>query len=93
MDLLFNAFSKSQEAIDGKVTVEIYKGNVFPASRESRTSLYNRSQSSMDEQGDFDSIDSRGFININAVRLKAHSLSLRRMYPFEWRKRLIQHQK
>lgn len=93
MDLLFNAFSKSQEAIDGEVTVEIYKGNVFPASRKSRTSLYNRKQSSMDEAGDFDSIDSKGFININAVRLKAHNLSLRSMYPFEWRKRLFKRQK
>lgn len=89
MDFIFSALSKSQEAIDGKVTVELYRGNVFPVARESPTALYNKKQSSMDEHGGFNAVDSQGFININAVRLKAHNIALQKRFPYEWRKRLF----
>src|SRR5208282_1845972 len=65
MDFIVNAFNKSQEAIDGKVTVSLLKGNVYPVARESFTPLYNQKLSSMDEEGGFNAVDSKGFININ----------------------------
>lgn len=87
MDFLMSAFKKSQEAIDGTVTVALYKGNVTVIGRESPVSLYDQKLSSMEVEGGFDAVDSRGFININAIRLKAHNLVLRKKKPYEWRKK------
>jgi argininosuccinate synthase len=87
MDFLMNAFNKSQEAIDGKVILSLYKGNVNVIGRESPTSLYDSDLSSMEVEGGFDAMDSRGFININAIRLKAHNLVLRKRKPYDWRRK------
>ena len=73
MDFLMAAINKSQEVIDGRVRLSLYKGNVTVLSRESPSSLYDQELSSMDIEGGFDQEDSRGFININAIRLKAHN--------------------
>ncbi len=85
MDFIMTAFNKSQEAIDGKVILSLYKGNVQVIGRESPTSLYDQDLSSMDKQGGFDATDSKGFININAIRLKAHNLVLGKKKPYSWR--------
>ncbi|TRZ94059.1 MAG: argininosuccinate synthase [Dehalococcoidia bacterium] len=87
IDFLMSAFDKSQEAIDGKVVLSLYKGNVNVIGRESPTSLYNPELSSMEVEGGFDATDSQGFININAIRLKAHNLVLRKRKPYDWRKK------
>jgi len=76
MDFLMAAFNQSQEAIDGKVTLSLYKGNVLAIARSSPTSLYNQELGSMDVEGGFDQTDSRGFIKLNAIRLKAHNVIL-----------------
>jgi argininosuccinate synthase len=86
MDFIMSAFNKSQEAIDGSVILSLYKGNVQVIGRHSPTSLYDQEQSSMDVEGGFDATDSTGFININAIRLKAHHLVLHNRKPYEWRK-------
>ena len=88
MDFLLAAFKKSQEAIDGYVIVSIYKGNVMPVARFSPTSLYDQALSSMDVEGGFNALDSKGFINIHSIRLKAHNLVLKQKDPFAWRKGL-----
>lgn len=85
MDFVMSAFNKSQEAIDGKVVVSLYKGNVTVIGRESPISLYDQDLSSMEVEGGFDATDSRGFINITAIRLKAHNLVLRKRKPYDWR--------
>jgi len=72
MDFLTAAINKSQEVVDGTVLLSLYKGNVAILGRESPSSLYDRDLSSMDIEGGFDQTDSRGFIAINAIRLKAH---------------------
>ena len=76
MDFLTAAFNKSQQYVDGKVTLQIYKGNVFTVARESPTSLYDKEFGSMHEAGGFDQKDSLGFIKINAIRLMAHKAIL-----------------
>ena len=76
MDFLMAAFNQSQEAIDGTVTLSLYKGNVLAIARTSPTSLYNQELGSMDVEGGFDQTDSRGFIKLNAIRLKAHNVIL-----------------
>jgi argininosuccinate synthase len=40
----------------------------------------------MEVEGGFDATDSLGFININAIRLKAHNIVLRERRPYDWRK-------
>jgi len=74
MEFLMSAFNKSQEKIDGKVILSLYKGNIHVIGRESPTSLYDQELSSMDVAGGFNATDSKGFININAIRLKAHNI-------------------
>ena len=76
MDFLTAAFNKSQEYVDGTVTLQLYKGNVFTVARESPTSLYDKELGSMHETGGFDQKDSLGFIKINAIRLMAHKTIL-----------------
>ncbi|RLG15293.1 MAG: argininosuccinate synthase [Candidatus Nanohalarchaeota archaeon] len=78
MEFLMAAINKSQEHVTGKVTLSLYKGNVTPIARESPLSLYDPELSSMDIEGGFDQTDSKGFININAVRLKAYSAILKK---------------
>ncbi|MCF7805045.1 MAG: argininosuccinate synthase [Candidatus Marinimicrobia bacterium] len=85
MDFIMSAFNKSQEAIDGTVIVSLYKGNVYVTGRKSPTALYDQDMSSMEVEGGFDATDSRGFINISAIRLKAHNLVLRDGRPYDWR--------
>lgn len=73
MDFLMAAINKSQEVIDGSVILKLYKGNAYPISRESDSSLYDQKLSSMDEEGGYNQEDATGFIKINAVRLMAHN--------------------
>ncbi len=73
MEFLMAAIDKSQEVIDGKVYLELYKGNAYVTARESSTSLYDEKLSSMHIEGGFDQQDSEGFIKTNAIRLKAHA--------------------
>ncbi len=77
MEFLSGALQKAQQLVDGVVTLELYKGNAQPVGRTSPSSLYNPELSSMDVEGGFDQTDSRGFIRINALRLKAHRLIVR----------------
>ena len=69
--------------------VALIKGNVIPIGRDSPTSLYDQEISSMDLEGGFDATDSKGFININSIRLKAHNVVLQSKYPYKWRKESI----
>ncbi len=73
MDFMMAAINKSQEVVDGVVHLSLYKGNVMAIGRESPSSLYDKELSSMDIEGGFNQEDSKGFISINAVRLKAHN--------------------
>lgn len=89
MDFLMSAFEKSQEKIDGTVYVSIYKGNVDIIGRKSPISLYDKELSSMDVEGNYNALDCKGFIKINAIRLKAHHIVLKNKKPYKWRKREI----
>jgi len=89
MDFLMSAFNKSQEAITGEVSMILYKGNVIPVARYSPYSLYDQNLSSMEIEGGFNAQDSKGFININAIRLKAHYLILKKQQPYNWRQTVV----
>ncbi|MEQ9318007.1 MAG: argininosuccinate synthase, partial [Polyangiaceae bacterium] len=78
MEFLSGALAQSQKLITGKVRMELYKGNASPVGRMSPASLYDEELSSMDVAGGFDQTDSKGFIRINSLRLKAHRLITKR---------------
>ena len=78
MEFVRAAFAKSEELIDGRVRVELFKGGVNVLGRESHSSLYDRELASMDVEGGYDQADARGFIRVSALRLRAHKLILRR---------------
>jgi argininosuccinate synthase len=80
MDFLMAAIDKSQEVIDGRVWLKLYKGTVYATARESSSSLYDQELSSMDIEGGFNQQDSAGFIKINAVRLMAHNAIMHRKH-------------
>ncbi|XP_074617306.1 argininosuccinate synthase-like [Acropora palmata] len=64
---------KSQENVEGKVTLNLFKGNVYIISRESKASLYNEELVSMDTITGYNPQDAAGFIRINSLRLREHS--------------------
>lgn len=71
---------KSQEHVEGFVNVLLFKGRAHVTGRHSPKSLYNEELVSMDVKGDYEPLDAKGFIKVNAVRLKEYS-RLRGMNP------------
>ncbi len=62
---------KSQEHVEGEVTLELYKGNVIVAGRESAKSLYSATLVTFeDDKGAYDQKDAAGFIKLTALRLR-----------------------
>ncbi|KAK9456082.1 argininosuccinate synthase [Dipodascopsis uninucleata] len=63
----------SQTHVNGQVRCAVYKGNFRVLGRSSETEkLYDASESSMDEIGDFQPTDATGFIAVQAIRLKKY---------------------
>ncbi|KAL5011662.1 hypothetical protein ScPMuIL_010213 [Solemya velum] len=63
---------RSQECVEGTVTLKIYKGGIYILGRRSPLSLYNEELVSMNVQGDYEPVDAGGFIKINALRLQEY---------------------
>jgi argininosuccinate synthase len=70
MNFLMAAIEESQKHVDGHVYLKLYKGNVIITKRESPNSLYDQNVASMDHLGNYDQLDAKGFIKLNALRLK-----------------------
>jgi argininosuccinate synthase len=70
-EMLQALIDKSQENVEGEVTLELYKGNVIPVGRESAKSLYSSTLVTFeDDKGAYDQKDAAGFIKLNALRLR-----------------------
>jgi argininosuccinate synthase len=70
-EMLQALIDKSQEHVEGEVTLELYKGNVIVTGRESPKSLYSSTLVTFeDDQGAYDQKDAQGFIKLNALRLR-----------------------
>lgn len=62
---------ESQEVVNGKVRVKLYKGNVIVAGRQSDDSLFDEKIATFeDDAGAYDQKDAEGFIKLNALRLR-----------------------
>ena len=68
MEFLMAAVNKSQEHVDGKVYMTLYKGNAAVTGRESKKSLYNEDIASMDIEGGYDQTDAKGIIKLHGLR-------------------------
>ena len=70
-EMLQALIDKSQEHVEGEVTLKLYKGNVMVIGRESDKSLYSDTLVTFeDDQGAYDQKDAAGFIKLNALRLR-----------------------
>jgi argininosuccinate synthase len=70
-EMLQALIDKSQEHVEGEVTLKLYKGNVMVTGRESAKSLYSDQLVTFeDDQGAYDQKDAAGFIKLNALRLR-----------------------
>ena len=70
-EMLQALIDKSQENVEGEVTLKLYKGNVIVAGRQSDKSLYSDEIVTFeDDEGAYDQKDAEGFIKLNALRLR-----------------------
>ncbi|KAK6529255.1 argininosuccinate synthetase, variant 2 [Arthrobotrys megalospora] len=74
-EFLEDAIISSQKNVNGQVRCRCYKGSFTVLGRSSETEkLYDMSESSMDEIGDFAPSETTGFISVQAIRLKKYGL-------------------
>lgn len=72
MDAMTALLESSQRHITGRVTVELYKGNITCVGRASRHSLYDPMVASMDDDGGaYDQTLATGFIRLHGLPLRA----------------------
>jgi len=72
-EFLEDSITASQKTVNGSVRCRAYKGSFTVLGRWSDTAkLYDASESSMDEIGDFAPSDTTGFISVQAIRLKKY---------------------
>ncbi|KAM7185978.1 Argininosuccinate synthase [Naviculisporaceae sp. PSN 640] len=70
-----NSIIFSQKNVTGEVRMLVYKGSAYVLGRSSDASnLYSESDASMDSLEGFSPMDTTGFIEINAIRLKKYGL-------------------
>jgi argininosuccinate synthase len=70
-----NSILFSQQNVTGTVRMMAYKGNAYVLGRSSDASnLYSEEDASMDSLEGFSPMDTTGFIEINAIRLKKYGL-------------------
>ncbi|MDP6414655.1 MAG: argininosuccinate synthase [Gammaproteobacteria bacterium] len=69
----------SQEYVNGKVRLKLYKGNVIVVGRESDDSLFDEAIATFeDDAGAYDQADAAGFIKLNALRMRIAALKGRK---------------
>ena len=78
--MLQTMIDASQAAVNGRVRLKLYKGNVIVVGRESKTdSLFDPTIATFDEdRGAYDQKDAGGFIKLNALRLRIEALLARK---------------
>ena len=69
-EMLQALIDKSQENVEGSVTLKLYKGGVHVVARKSENSLYSEAHVTFEEDSVYDQRDAAGFIKLNALRLR-----------------------
>ena len=69
--LLQGLIDASQEHVNGRVRLKLYKGTVLVTGRKSKDSLFDTKIATFDEdQGAYNQADADGFIKLNALRMR-----------------------
>ena len=69
--LLQGLIDASQEYVNGRVRVKLYKGTVLTTGRKSKDSLFDQAIATMEEdRGAYNQADAGGFIKLNALRMR-----------------------
>ena len=69
-EMMQSMIDKSQENVEGKVRLKLYKGNTMITGRESSMSLYNPNLATFESDDIYSQKDAEGFIKLNALRLR-----------------------
>ncbi len=69
-EMMQSLIDKSQENVEGKVRLKLYKGNAMITGRESSMSLYNPNLATFESDNIYSQKDAEGFIKLNALRLR-----------------------
>jgi argininosuccinate synthase len=69
-EMLQALIDKSQEKVEGRVRLKLYKGSVSVVGRQSPHSLYSLAHVTFEEDAVYDQRDAEGFIKLNALRLR-----------------------
>ena len=69
-EMLQVLIDKSQENVEGSVTLKLYKGSATVVSRKSVKSFYSEAHVTFEEDAVYDQKDAAGFIKLNALRLR-----------------------
>ena len=69
-EMLQALIDKSQEHVEGVVTLKLYKGSANVIARASAKSLYSMAHVTFEEDAVYDQKDAEGFIKLNALPLK-----------------------
>jgi argininosuccinate synthase len=77
-EMLQALIDKSQEKVEGRVRLKLYKGFGRVVGRQSPNSLYSQAHVTFEEDQVYDQRDAEGFIKLNALRLR---LAARRDCP------------
>ncbi|HZZ27289.1 MAG TPA: argininosuccinate synthase [Pirellulales bacterium] len=70
MDALMAFIREGQKTVDGEVTLNLYKGNIIVAGRQSPKSLYDEGIASMEGGGSYNQTDAEGFLRIQGLPLR-----------------------
>ena len=69
----------SQQHVNGKIRIKLYKGNVMVVGRESNDSLFDEAIATFeDDAGAYNQADAAGFIKLNALRMRIAALKGRK---------------
>ena len=80
MDALLAFIRQAQRPVTGEVRLNLYKGNVILASRESPNSLYDEGIASMEGGGSYNQTDAEGFLRIQSLPSRVQA----RVTPRDW---------
>src|SRR6478752_6362905 len=69
-EMLQALIDKSQERVEGRVRLKLYKGSAWVVGRQSPNSLYSLAHVTFEEDQVYDQRDAEGFIKLNALRLR-----------------------
>lgn len=80
MDALMAFIKQATKNVTGSVTLDLYKGNLMVAKRQSPNSLYDEGIATMEGGGSYNQTDAEGFLRIQGLPLRVQARATPRTY-------------